>query len=72
MSKHMQVIRKHFEDLAYVSVEGENSAVQHLVVYTDSKADREVLMVNLRTSYDKRCIIIVYLVHCFLIANHLA
>lgn len=42
----MQVIRRHFQDLSYVQVNGENSCQQQLVVHTDSKDDRESLMVS--------------------------
>lgn len=40
----MQVVKKHFKDLAYVRVDGENSS--KLVVYTDSDEDRDLLMVR--------------------------
>lgn len=42
----MQVIRKNFEDLSYIRVNGENCVSQQLVVYTDSKDDRDLLMVR--------------------------
>lgn len=46
---NMQVVRKNFKDLTYVHVKGDNVFSQHLVVYTDSKDDRDLLMV--RSSY---------------------
>lgn len=42
----MQVIRRHFQDLAYVQINGEKTCQQQLVVRTDSKDDRELLMVS--------------------------
>ncbi|KAG8365158.1 hypothetical protein BUALT_Bualt18G0075200 [Buddleja alternifolia] len=38
------VTEKHFKDLAYVHVTGEISGSQPLIVYTDSKTDRDLLM----------------------------
>lgn len=42
----MQVIRRHFQDLAYVQINGEKTCQQQLVVRTDSKDDRQLLMVS--------------------------
>jgi len=42
----LQVINKHFEDLTYVRVTGENLCSQQLVVYTESKDDIDLLMVR--------------------------
>lgn len=41
----MQVINKHFKDLSYVRVNGDDLCSQ-LVVYTESKDDRDLLMVR--------------------------
>ncbi|KAG0468258.1 hypothetical protein HPP92_017586 [Vanilla planifolia] len=38
------VLRKHFNDLRYICVSGENNSSQELVVYTDSKEDMASLM----------------------------
>lgn len=38
------VISKHFKDLTYVRVDDESFSSQHLVVYTESKDDRDLLM----------------------------
>lgn len=43
----MQVIKRHFQDLSYVQINGEDSRQQQLVVRTDSKDDRELLMVSI-------------------------
>lgn len=43
----MQVIKRHFQDLSYVQINGEDPRQQQLVVHTDSKDDRELLMVNI-------------------------
>ena len=43
--KNFQVIRKHFKDLSYVSVNSETSGSQQLVVYTDSKDELNLLLV---------------------------
>jgi poly(A)-specific ribonuclease len=42
----MQVINKHFKDLSYVRVNGDNFCSQQLVVYTESKDDKDLLMVG--------------------------
>lgn len=42
----MQVIQKHFKDLYYVQVNGENSLPQEVVVYTESKEDKDLVMVR--------------------------
>ena len=41
----MQVTKNHFEDLAYIRVSGEGTNLQQLLVYTDSTADKDLLMV---------------------------
>nr|XP_023873984.1 poly(A)-specific ribonuclease PARN-like isoform X2 [Quercus suber] len=38
------VINKHFKDLSYIRVNGDDLCSQHLVVYTESKDDRGMLM----------------------------
>ncbi|XP_057723600.1 poly(A)-specific ribonuclease PARN isoform X1 [Arachis stenosperma] len=38
------VIRKHFQDLSYVCVNSEDSGSQHMVVYTDSKDELNLLL----------------------------
>ena len=43
-TEHMQVTEKHFEDLVYIYTNVETSSVQ--IVYTDSKNDREGLVVS--------------------------
>uniref|UniRef100_A0A2C9UL15 Uncharacterized protein n=1 Tax=Manihot esculenta TaxID=3983 RepID=A0A2C9UL15_MANES len=48
------VTRKHFEDLSYVRFGGETSCSQHLVVYTDSKNDRDLLMKEVKDDCLKR------------------
>ncbi|KAL6195168.1 hypothetical protein ACLB2K_030789 [Fragaria x ananassa] len=45
------VIRRHFQDLSYVQVNGENSCQQHLVVHTDSEDDRESLMKEVKDEH---------------------
>ncbi|XP_024160732.1 poly(A)-specific ribonuclease PARN isoform X2 [Rosa chinensis] len=45
------VIRRHFQDLSYVQVNGENSCQQRLVVHTDSKDDRESLMKDVKDEH---------------------
>ncbi|KAJ7960940.1 poly(A)-specific ribonuclease PARN [Quillaja saponaria] len=47
------VIKKHFKDLSYVSVNNENSSLQHLVVYTDSKDDLKLLMKEVKDEQHK-------------------
>ncbi|KAK4752641.1 hypothetical protein SAY87_021439 [Trapa incisa] len=47
------VIRKHFEDLAYVSMNFEGSHIQQLVVYVDSKADRDLLLKEVKEDNHK-------------------
>lgn len=42
----MQVIKKHFTDLCYVRVDNGNANLQQLVVYVDSRDDKELLMVR--------------------------
>lgn len=42
----MQVIRKHFEDLCFVFLDDGDANLQQLVVYVDSKDDKELLMVR--------------------------
>lgn len=42
----MQVIKKHFEDLCFVVVDGGDADLQQLVVYVDSRDDEELLMVR--------------------------
>lgn len=42
----MQVINKHFKDLSFVRANGDDLCSQHLVVYTESKDDRGMLMVR--------------------------
>lgn len=44
---HTQVTRKHFKDLTYVRVNGEDSCLQKLIVYTESENDKNLLMVRL-------------------------
>ncbi|CAB4281832.1 unnamed protein product [Prunus armeniaca] len=46
------VIRRHFQDLAYVQINGEKTCQQQLVVRTDSKDDRELLMKEVK---DEHC-----------------
>lgn len=41
----MQVVKKHFKDLAYIHDSAENPS-QQLVVYVDSESDKELLMVR--------------------------
>ncbi|KAF3453299.1 hypothetical protein FNV43_RR03739 [Rhamnella rubrinervis] len=43
------VIREHFKDLSYVSLDGENSISQQLVVYTESKDDKYLLMKEVKS-----------------------
>ncbi|KAJ0101365.1 hypothetical protein Patl1_03932 [Pistacia atlantica] len=38
------VVNKHFKDLVYLRVKGENSCSQHLVVYNESEDDKKLLM----------------------------
>ncbi|KAK9268496.1 hypothetical protein L1049_000248 [Liquidambar formosana] len=38
------VTKKHFDDLVYVRVSGENSCLQQLIVYTDSTDEKDLLM----------------------------
>ncbi|KAG8658387.1 hypothetical protein MANES_03G141900v8 [Manihot esculenta] len=47
------VTRKHFKDLSYVRFGGETSCSQQLVVYTDSKNDRDLLMKEVKDNYLK-------------------
>lgn len=42
----MQVIKKHFEDLCFVVVNDGDDNLQQLVVYVDSRDDKELLMVR--------------------------
>lgn len=42
----MQVIKKHFEDLCFVVVNDGNADLQQLVVFVDSRDDKELLMVR--------------------------
>ena len=43
---NIQVIRKNFKDFSYVQVQGESYALQELLVYTDSKEAKDLLMVR--------------------------
>ncbi|KAL5974364.1 hypothetical protein ACLOJK_031028 [Asimina triloba] len=52
-SETVQIIRKHFEDLAYVRVAVENSCEQKLVVYTDTEDDRVLLMKEVKEHFHK-------------------
>ncbi|XP_059443804.1 poly(A)-specific ribonuclease PARN isoform X3 [Corylus avellana] len=45
------VINKHFEDLTYVHVTGENFCSQQLVVYTESKDDIDLLMKEVKDEH---------------------
>ncbi|KAH7544533.1 hypothetical protein JRO89_XS15G0182100 [Xanthoceras sorbifolium] len=45
------VVKKHFKDLTYLSVSGENSS-QQLVVYVDSESDKRLLMKEVK---DEQC-----------------
>ncbi|XP_010273436.1 PREDICTED: poly(A)-specific ribonuclease PARN isoform X2 [Nelumbo nucifera] len=45
------VIRKHFKDLAYVRVYGDDSSEQKLVVYTDSEDDKDLLLKHLKDEF---------------------
>lgn len=47
------VIRKHFKDLCYVSVNSETSGSQQLVVYTDSKDELNLLMKKVKEENHK-------------------
>ncbi|XP_057975352.1 poly(A)-specific ribonuclease PARN [Malania oleifera] len=47
------VIKKHFGDLAYVRVSGENSCLEHLIVHTDSEDDRRALMKDVKDELRK-------------------
>uniref|UniRef100_A0A5B7BS44 Putative poly(A)-specific ribonuclease PARN n=1 Tax=Davidia involucrata TaxID=16924 RepID=A0A5B7BS44_DAVIN len=47
------VTKKHFKDLAYVRVNRETSCVQHLIVYTDSKTDWELVMKEVKDGLRK-------------------
>ncbi|KDO59122.1 hypothetical protein CISIN_1g007386mg [Citrus sinensis] len=38
------VVRKHFKDLAYLRVSGENSCSQNVIVYIESESDKKMLM----------------------------
>ncbi|XP_044473321.1 poly(A)-specific ribonuclease PARN isoform X2 [Mangifera indica] len=42
------VVNKHFKDLVYVRVSGENSCSQQLVVYTDSDDDKKLFMKEMK------------------------
>ncbi|CAK9148875.1 unnamed protein product [Ilex paraguariensis] len=44
------VTKKHFKDLAYVRLNGEDSCLQPLIVYTDSKNDKDLLMTEVKDS----------------------
>uniref|UniRef100_A0A803QCH9 Uncharacterized protein n=1 Tax=Cannabis sativa TaxID=3483 RepID=A0A803QCH9_CANSA len=48
------VIKNNFEDLSYIRVKGENCESQHLVVYTDSKHDRDLLMKEVKDEHRKQ------------------
>ncbi|XP_024027261.1 poly(A)-specific ribonuclease PARN [Morus notabilis] len=48
------VVRKNFKDLTYVHVKGDNVFSQHLVVYTDSKDDRDLLIKEVNNEHRKR------------------
>ncbi|XP_062078884.1 poly(A)-specific ribonuclease PARN isoform X2 [Humulus lupulus] len=50
------VIRKNFEDLSYVRLKGENCDSQHLIVYTDSKDDRDLLMKEVNDEHRKHAV----------------
>ena len=41
----LQVVRKHFKDLFYVSANSEDSGLQHIVVYADSRDELKPLLV---------------------------
>ncbi|KAM0995617.1 hypothetical protein ACFX13_005773 [Malus domestica] len=45
------VMRKHFQDLSYVQVNGEKSCQQQLVVRTDSKDDRDLLLKEVKDEH---------------------
>ncbi|KAF8410873.1 hypothetical protein HHK36_003410 [Tetracentron sinense] len=47
------VTRKHFKDLAYVRVNGEKSSEQKLVVYTESKDDKDLLVKEVKDGFRK-------------------
>uniref|UniRef100_A0A7N0TZN9 Uncharacterized protein n=1 Tax=Kalanchoe fedtschenkoi TaxID=63787 RepID=A0A7N0TZN9_KALFE len=42
------VLRQHFDDLAYVCDNTANSSLQHLVVYTESQDDKDLLLEELK------------------------
>ncbi|PON43422.1 Ribonuclease [Parasponia andersonii] len=48
------VIRKNFEDLSYVCVNGENCVSQQLVVFTVSKDDRDLIMKEIKDERRKQ------------------
>ncbi|KAL4185730.1 hypothetical protein AMTRI_Chr10g232160 [Amborella trichopoda] len=48
-----QVIRKHFDDLAFIRINDENSLSQNRIVYTDWKDDRAKLMEEVRKDMQK-------------------
>lgn len=47
------VTEKHFRDLSYFRLKDENSCLQHLIVYTDSEKDRDLLMKEMKESLCK-------------------
>ncbi|KAM7250196.1 hypothetical protein ACFE04_022079 [Oxalis oulophora] len=47
------VTKKNFDNLVYVHVGGDNSCLQQLVVYTDSEADNDLLMKEVRDEQRK-------------------
>ncbi|XP_038685874.1 poly(A)-specific ribonuclease PARN-like isoform X1 [Tripterygium wilfordii] len=47
------VSKKHFKDLAYICMNGEGSSSQHLVVYTDSEHDKDLLMKEVKDEHRK-------------------
>ncbi|XP_015901133.2 poly(A)-specific ribonuclease PARN [Ziziphus jujuba] len=48
------VVKEHFKDLSYVHFEGENSILQQLIVYTESKDDKDLLMKEVKNDHRRQ------------------
>ncbi|XP_054798382.1 poly(A)-specific ribonuclease PARN isoform X2 [Prosopis cineraria] len=47
------VVRKHFKDIFYVSVNSEDSGLQHMVVYTDSRDELKSLLKEVQDEHQR-------------------